>query len=399
MNSVHFKNKNLKIFLCFVLTAVLLISPASFSSAESSASIQNQISALEDEQTALKEKINGLKSKKDSLDEKQEAQQELVDNMRALVTACNTKLDAYNSEISALETKITQKENEIEDTKNQFKRRVRAMYMSGMNTNSLSVFLNSEDFSDMLAKNELLNNISVYDKALIEEITKTMKDIKKDKKAVEEKRAEQKALQQKLSSQLAQLDQQLSSINADINSLENQVEQSEEDYKKQQKEIAILQQRLRAQSSSGSSNIKFTSGKFTWPVPGLYNVTSGYGYRSGTYSGFHRGTDISGAGCYGKTIVAAADGVVVFAGFGQYGSGYGGYGNVVCINHGKSSDGNTYMSLYGHMAQTPSVSTGQTVKAGQTIGFIGSTGQSTGPHLHFEIFVNGSNVDPMGYFS
>lgn len=396
MNSVRFKNKYTKPFFCLLLSAVLVFSSFSFSGIKANASIRDQISALENEQSTLKNQLNDLKSKKSDLDAKKKAQQKLVDNMQELVNACNRQLDQYNSEISELQAQIDSKEAEIEDTKTQFKRRIRATYMSGMNANSISIFLSSDNFSDILAKNEMMNSISTYDQALIEEITKSMKVINKDKAKVEKKQKEQKEIQQKLSSQLAELNGKLSEIKSDVNSLEEKFEMTQEEYNKQQKELSILQQKLSAPSYG---NIKFTSGRFTWPVPGLYNVYSGYGYRNGTYSGMHWGIDISGGYCLGKPIVAAADGVVIFSGWGNYGSGYGGYGNVLHINHGRSSDGNNYSTLYGHMQYSPLVKNGQSVKAGQTVGYIGSTGQSTGPHLHFEVIRNGSKVNPMNYFS
>lgn len=139
---------------------------------------------------------------------------------------------------------------------------------------------------------------------------------------------------------------------------------------------------------------------FAWPVPGFFSVWSSYGYRTFDNS-FHKGIDISGGGIAGAAIVAAADGVVAsavtgcthnYSKNGSCGCG-GGYGNYVTIVH---SDG-TYSTLYAH-CQSVAVSAGQSVSKGQTIGYVGTTGYSTGNHLHFEVHKNGSTTDPMSYY-
>lgn len=136
-------------------------------------------------------------------------------------------------------------------------------------------------------------------------------------------------------------------------------------------------------------------GQFTWPVPGFNIITARYGV---TYSPFgnvstHTGTDIAGSGIAGTPILAIESGTVVKA---QYGST--GYGNHVIIDHGtNSSDGNNYKSLYGH-AVTLNVTKGQKVNRGDVIAYVGSTGYSTGPHLHLEIYKNGARDDAIKYY-
>ena len=178
----------------------------------------------------------------------------------------------------------------------------------------------------------------------------------------------------------------------DKSALEAKNKQYEAAINKLEKEVQVA---LAAANSSGKNPV-IKSGRFTWPVPGFYNVTSYYGYRVNPVSGIyklHGGIDIASAGIYGKAIVAAADGVVVSAGWNS-----GGFGNWVVINHGMSG-GNQFATLYAHMCRAPIVSAGQSVKAGQTIGYVGSTGNSTGNHLHFEVRVNGNRVNPMSYFN
>lgn len=383
----------LKILISVVLAASVFMASTILVNATSNASLQSQINSLEQKQAEIKQRMNNIKSKKNKLDEKKQVQQELVDNMQALVDACNTKLSQYNSEISALESEINKKEEEIENTKTTFKRRIRAMYMSGMDTSSISVFLSSNSFSDILAKNEVLKNISDYDQILIDEITESMKVINKDKKNLEAKQKEQKALQQKLSSQLSELNMQLSEINSDVNKLQSDYNSAQSQYQKYQKQIAQVHAQMQTDHGSAGQNIVFKSSTFTWPLPGIYTISSGFGYRTGSYSGYHNGVDLSNGATYGKSIIAAADGVVDVAGWNNS------YGYYVIINHGTAKNGNKYKTLYAHMCKQPSVSAGQSVKAGNNIGYVGSTGDSTGPHLHFSVMVNGSFTNPMSFFS
>lgn len=148
----------------------------------------------------------------------------------------------------------------------------------------------------------------------------------------------------------------------------------------------VIERGMRAESlSMGSYTVTQTSGMFCWPVVGLYNVTSPFGYRS---LGYHQGIDISGANASGSLVVAGASGTVVEAGWST-----GGYGNYVKIDHGNGIE-----TLYGHMLDNSlMVSVGDTVTKGQAIGRVGNTGYSFGAHLHFEVRINGSRVNPARY--
>lgn len=138
-------------------------------------------------------------------------------------------------------------------------------------------------------------------------------------------------------------------------------------------------------NSSGSVISKPNSSGWVWPCPGFYYISSYVGPRWGRT---HNGLDIAGSNIYGQPIVAARAGTVIDAGWNS-----GGYGNYVMINHG---DG--FITIYGHMSSVASY-TGQSVSAGQVIGYVGNTGRSTGPHLHFEVRLNGSVEDPLDFVS
>jgi murein DD-endopeptidase MepM/ murein hydrolase activator NlpD len=143
------------------------------------------------------------------------------------------------------------------------------------------------------------------------------------------------------------------------------------------------------------SKNKYAGGAMAWPLPGFSTISSPYGTR---FSGqdFHTGMDITGSGCYGHDIVAANDGVVAKVNY-TYTNGVG-YGIYLIIDHGVDENGNSISTLYGHCSAI-GVSAGQTVTRGQVIAQVGQTGWATGPHLHFEVRINGSSVNPYPYVS
>ena len=148
-----------------------------------------------------------------------------------------------------------------------------------------------------------------------------------------------------------------------------------------QNEIDAIYAELAA-NASNSSNSSMKDSGFIWPLPGYTTITSGYGARWGST---HTGIDISGGGCYGSGIVAAASGTVIKA------ASHWSYGNYVIVDHGGG-----YTTLYAHCSQLL-VSVGQNVAQGQKIALVGSTGQSTGPHLHFEVRINGKTQNPRNF--
>jgi murein DD-endopeptidase MepM/ murein hydrolase activator NlpD len=167
------------------------------------------------------------------------------------------------------------------------------------------------------------------------------------------------------------------------------VDQYFQEYYAEQARLAAANGGGNSANNSGGSGGYQSKGNFTWPVPGVTSLSSPFGSRP---EGYHKGVDIASGGIYGKAIVAADSGKVIQASFGGNGNGYSGYGNVVVIDHG-----NGYSTLYAHCSSI-AVSKGSLVTKGQIIAYVGSTGDSTGPHLHFEIRVNGVANNPMNWF-
>jgi murein DD-endopeptidase MepM/ murein hydrolase activator NlpD len=396
-----FKRGFLAVVTAFLLVVGVLSSmiylPAS---AASTSQMQNEINELEKKSAKLEKEIAALKKDKAEQNSIKSKLDEQMAVTQQKISACTALINSYKSEIKQFESEIAAKETEIADTKFLFRQRIRSLSMSGSTNNDLLVLLDSESFSDYLALSEVSRTISAHDKKLVNELSAAIAEINQKKSAINAKMAEQNSIKKTLANEQAKLKSQQSEVNgviADINADQSALEKQNKTYEAQinklEKEIKAV---LAAAAQSSTKNPVFKSGRFTWPVPGFYNITSYYGYRVNPVSGvykLHGGIDIASAGIYGKPIVAAADGVVISAGYNT-----GGFGYWVVINHG-TSGGKQFATLYAHMCRGPSVSNGQTVKAGQTIGYVGSTGNSNGNHLHFEVRVNGDRVNPMGYFS
>jgi len=385
--------KTIVTLLIFTTMCVSVFVPVS---ASSTSQMRNEIERLEEESKKLEKEIAELKSQKAEQQKIKDSLNAQITNTQKEISACTALINSYKSEIKEYEAEIALKESEIEDTKFLFRQRMRSIYMSGSTNNDLLVLLDAEDFSDYLALSEVSRTISAHDRKIVDEIVTAIEDINTAKKAINEKMTEQNKLkksladkQAKLKAQQSEINGVIASINADQSALEKDNKEYEAAINKLEKEIQAAISAANKPGSSGKNPV-FTSGQFLWPVPGYYNITSYYGQRWGR---LHGGIDISSAGIEGKPIIATADGVVLSAGYNT-----GGFGNWVMINHG-NYNGNQYTTISAHMKYTPSVRTGQSVSAGQVIGYVGNTGRSYGNHLHFEVRVNGSRTNPMNYFN
>ncbi len=367
----------------------------------------------------LDDQVQDLQGQIDSSRLEQENWQQVIEDVSAKLKQIQADLDAANARLQSIQTKqaeinaqIAQTQNEIVKMEAYLKtrqdvlnRRVRAIYMHGQ-LNYLEVILGANSFSDFANRVELLKRVIRSDYNLILEIQKQKAAIEAKKAQLEEDKrqldalaaeaektrqeiAKKKAEQQKVldaaKSNKAAAAQMEQDLNAQLASVRNLI---------QQRLAAAEAARQAAQQQSASDdegggggsddNYVQGTGAMGWPCSGP--ITSPFGYRTHPIFGttiFHAGIDIGVD--YGTPIHAADSGVVVYSGW------ISGYGNAVIIDHGGGIS-----TLYGHN-QSLAVSEGQSVSKGSVIAYAGSTGNSTGPHCHFEVDVNGSPVNPMGY--
>ena len=380
--------------------------------AASSSQIRQQIEALESKADSISAKREELKAEieankaetmgvvdqKLALDQQIELTQQEIANQTAQIQEYNNLISAKQSELDdALEQESTLFE--------QYKLRIRSMEENGT-VSYWAILFKSRNFSDLLDNINMIAEIAVSDQLMMKKLEQIAEEIAAARVELEEEKAmlvatqeELAATEQMLTEQRAESDALIQELLADKAAMDEseayyaeleddlvaQIAKREQDYKDAlaaEKEAAA---NVGSGGSSGGGGGGGGRGGWCNPVSSIF-VTSAYGYRwhpTQGYYNFHSGVDLAAG--YGQSIYAAKSGTVTTATYSNV------YGYYVVINHG---DG--YSTLYGHMTNYI-VSPGQSVSAGQTIGYAGSTGWSTGPHLHYTVYYNGNTVNPMSF--
>ncbi len=411
MNSVRCR-KTVKLTLCFLLIAALSIcvlggapeesgiKPLTFARAASISEMEGQINEYESEKNALEDKISALE---DDIAE-QDAYLSTIDSYIATVEgkirACESLLDTYQEEIDDMNEEIAEKEKELEASKELFKRRLRAIAMSETGSD-INFLMGADEYANYLSMEQFTENMAKYDNILMLKIEKSVKEI--DGKIAKQNKAikKQEKIKKELASERAELQTKQSEATAVRNEIKSKEMTLEEELAELDANIAALEQKVAAAYEAArqqalNESINYDGNGFAWPLPGYRTITSYFGMRYDPYFlcyRMHNGIDISGGGIAGKPIVATAGGQVI-ASMGTWESG--GYGNYVIISHGYVN-GQLITSHYAHMMDGTRASVGQTVNQGDVIGYVGTTGASTGYHLHFEMRADNVPVDPLAY--
>ncbi len=363
---------------------------------------ESQIEDAKKQQESLKQNVSDIQAMQDSLEASKSNLETYVSDLDSQLNEIQAKIDDLKSQIEDKEAEIDKTQTELEEAeatqKAQYeamKKRIRFIYEKG-NTYYVELLLKASSFGDMLNKAYYVNELSEYDQRKLEEYKQQTQLVELTKQALEE---EQQTLEDAKSAQEEEENNMQTLIadkTAEITSLEGQIADSEADLddaesalNQQTSEISALEASVAADKqtlAAQQQQKQYSGGAFTWPCPSYTYISSDFGYRIHPISGvekFHSGIDM--AAPYGSAILAAADGTVVSAGYSSS------MGNYVMINHG----GGLY-TIYMH-ASALYVSSGQSVSAGEQIAAVGSTGNSTGPHLHFSVRLSGSYVSPWNY--
>lgn len=350
--------------------------------------LNDKIAALKDQKNALQQKINSASSELEKKMIERASEQEQVLLMKEEISLLEQKIEALGLKIDDKEAEVAAKQKEIDYNFEQYKKRMRATYMAGQSS-TLSMLLGAADFTDLLIRSEFVRATAEHDEQLVQnlrddraaleaaqaELEQTQADIETERESVRQAQKEQEALVASLSSVIQGLEEEKLYYQQNKAKIDQEMKQA-------QAEVERIYELLRPQMED-----TFVGGIWAWPLPGHRQITSVYA--AADRSDNHTGTDIAGGQCYGASIVAANDGTVIFSQAGQTG-----YGHYVIVDHGGG-----YSSLYAHMSSI-SVSVGQKVTRGQTeIGKVGETGWATGPHLHFEVRINGKPTNPMAFIS
>ena len=375
--------------LCAALIAVGAAVPSvgRTATAASLTELQQQLEDAKANANAVKSQIAALEKANAPFEEQRAALQKQISATQAEIDLYQAKIDALQAEIAAMEKSVAASELALKKAVRDFKQRLYAIYTTGNLYSALQIFSGSEGMAESLAKIELAQSVSRKDSAAMQAILDAIDELRAQQEKLAAEQEDLAASQETIRQKKAELSAQYSKINAIVLSNRDAVkalENKEASYAQMEKDLAaaIEKQKLIDAGAVGT-------GQFAWPVPGYYRLSEKYGYRICPIHGpeLHKGIDISSSGIYGAKIVAADSGVVLLARW------YGGYGNCIMIDHG-----NGYVTLYGHMRYLSSYGVGASVTKGATIGYVGATGNVTGPHLHFEIRKNGTAVDPMSFF-
>lgn len=415
-----------------ILSAVLVLCILCFGAvfavgAEDIDSLESKLAELKKQEAEYQAVLD---STKEDISEKEAYSEALVSKISVLseqLALNHSKCDELDAEITQLQADIETANKNIETQMETLKGRLCAIYKAG-SASDLEIILGAKDFSEFLDKLELVKALSAYDEKLIDGIEDELSLITVNKQQVEADRAELETTKAQLTTDQASLQTLLDENEAILNTLYSEsdlilhnmsnsdsaiseVEQQIQDHYAAQRaaaEEAARQEQAKQEaeedSSSGSSSGGSSSGGssysppasgYAWPCPGFYYLSSQWNEDRYTYN--HGAIDIAGGGIMGSSCVAADSGTVIYSysscvhNWGKRGSCGcgGGYGNYLLIDHGNGKS-----TLYAHLSSL-NVNAGDYVSKGQVIGYVGSTGESTGPHLHFECRYYGKKYNPM----
>ena len=386
----NFKRTLFTIIIVFVLGI-------NFTYAATSSQLNATKNDLNQKKTDAQNTLNDIKNEKATTTNDISKINDNISELSDKIDDLQNEIDDLNDKISENEKEIEEKEKEVEKKQELLKKRLVSMYKTG-GTSYINVLLGSSSTIDMIVTYDAVDDIAKADTNLID-------SIKSEKTNLEGKKQELENNKTEVDSKKKILDTEQSSLSAKKVEKQEKVAQLSESEQKTQKEIDTYNEQIRevnnqlaaiakaatkkSSSKSKSSSAKiYTGGKFTWPCPSYTRISNYFGYRSaaethGIGSTNHKGIDM--AAPYGSSIIAAGSGEVILASY------KGGYGNCVMIDHGGG-----IVTLYGH-ASSICCSVGQSVKTGDVIAKVGSTGNSTGNHLHFSVLVNGTYVNPASY--
>lgn len=363
---------------------------------------QAAISQAQEERKKLQSGLSNIKALVKDLEKSKKNLQNYVTELDAKLTELGGKIDELQANIEAKKEEVAQAKEDLETAEKvaakQFedmKLRLRYMYENGSKDSYMEVLLTAGSFSDMLNQAGYVEKLSAYDKRKLLEYRQNVEFMKLCKQTLEEEEAVLHETEEALKAEQANVDAlinqkkvQINAYQGDINNQQAAIAEYEADIAEQNAAISALEKAVAADKArlAEQNRIKYDGGMFQFPCPGYSRISEAYGNRIHPIlkvPQFHNGIDIAAAS--GTAILAAYDGQVVSAAYNSS------MGNYVMIDHG---DG--LYTIYMHASKLY-VSNGKMVKKGDKIAAVGSTGRSTGPHLHFSVRMNGSYVSPWNY--
>ncbi len=398
-------NISLKRVITILLCIVLLITTSLYTAAADKDQLNKDIADLKKQANSIESEINKLKAEKAEQNVVLSAIRKKIANTQAQIDRCNQEIASINTKIAENKAEIKAKETEIEADKTAFKKRIRAIYMSNSDS-TVQILMGADDFADFLQLSQLTASVSSHDKRLMDELKAEIEVLNQKNAENETLLNDQVAIKATINEQQKELESQENDAAAIYNDIANKQADKQEDLDDVNADIRKKQKELEdaIKNANYKSFINPNSG-LQWPVSGIFTVSSHFGPRWGSN---HNGMDIAnGGGIAGQPIRAVADGYVTLVdnrcthNYKKQGNCCGsGYGNYCTVNHGSLTiNGKTsnYVAYYAHASKII-VSNGQYVKQGQVLGYVGTTGWSTGYHLHFGMLRDGSWINPYPLF-
>jgi murein DD-endopeptidase MepM/ murein hydrolase activator NlpD len=401
------KRVSRNVFAVLVALVLALYGPVAIVPMPTQAATQSDYDALkkeqqqlEKEQEKLKEQIaqagNSVEAQKKKLD----ALKQQISNVEKQIATCTQQLDVLNLLISKKDAEISGKEEQINATEQEIsgrfetlRRRINALSKTG-DLSSMQLLFDGKEYIDYLLKAKLIETIAKRDQQLMDQLTEELEKIHKQKEEILTEREDLQVLYDEMAKVQAANDAKKAELDAlyvSAKKIEADLQKQLGTYQKEQEKLEKEAEELEKEIQEALKELQQTNtgkynGTMQWPVPTVLKISSYYGPRWGTT---HGGIDIANGKAAGEKIYPAADGKVILSRLSPS------YGNYCMISHGKDSKGREIVTLYAHM-QTMYAKKGDVVQAGKTVlGLIGSTGNSTGPHLHFEVRENDVRVDPI----
>lgn len=394
--------KNIKKGIVITTIAALVFNRTSFVIADSLTNMQNQVNDIKNQIDSNKAQISSVEKEANAYLAEVSTLEDEIDKYANKLDELQVKVDEVNGKIDYYEDSLQNSAQKYSSAEDMYTTRLRAIYENGM-PNIIDILFQSDGIIDFFSKMNVYQGILEYDKALVgnvksekEYINNIKKDIEIQKLQLDQLKYDIEKSTEALNNAKTQKEQKANALKASKQKLEAVNKKLNDEAEKLNKEIAAEIARIIAEKeANNSSNVINSNGKFDWPLKGYgkNKITATFPkYPDGTR---HDGVDIGVP--VGTPVYAAASGEVIKSKYyltGNYSGGYAdGYGNYVMIYHGD------YTTLYAHLQYKKVVSVGQYVKKGDIIGYTASTGNSTGPHLHFEVRKGTKAVNPMQFFN
>jgi len=385
MNLTYNTRNNNKIFIRVVaiLLSIILFT-VSFYRQEGQIVYAKSVDEWQDELNSLADQADDLRNKMDSLDSQRDDQMAYSELLQRQIRAFEGSVSALDKSVREINKEIDSLEKQIKSRMDKFKSRLKSIYMTDK-VSLIADILNNSSFSKYILHMDAMKRVVENDNKLIEELTAKKQEVLKKKEKVEQQKVT-------LNSQKIDLERKKKESDKIIFQLEQQTDKTKEEIEQLSREMANASVSIEKLIQEESGDGEFVGGRYGYPVPGYYRISSGYGNRviQGV-NDFHTGIDFPAP--RGTPIVATNTGKIIA--IKNSSGGYkGGYGKHIIIDHGGKQS-----TLYAHMSAFSDIEIGDIVVRGETIGYVGSTGWSTGNHTHLEIRFNGRHRDPLPYLT